>query len=135
MNKDRAAAVPKAACHGYSWRRLHGGLIAISALYLVLSFFRIGHQSLWTDEVISVRRTDAFTSLWNRVNSQSPAYFNLLGLWAEGFGTTEWALRSLSALLGLGAIGLVYLIGLRLFDRRIALLAALLLATSPCFIL
>jgi uncharacterized membrane protein len=134
MNKDRAAAVPKAARHGHSWRRLHGGLIAISALYLVLSFFHIGHQSLWTDEVISVRRTDTFTSLWNRVNSQSPAYFNLLGLWADGFGTTEWALRSLSALLGLGAIGLVYLIGLRFFDRRIALLAALLLATSPFFI-
>jgi uncharacterized membrane protein len=134
MNEDTTAAVSNAIGTGYSWCRLHVGLIAISALYLVLCFFHIGHQSLWTDEVISVHRTDAFTSLWSRVNSQSPAYFNLLGLWTEGFGTTEWALRSLSALVGLGAIWLVYVIGLRFFDRRIALLAALLLGTSPFFI-
>jgi uncharacterized membrane protein len=113
-----------------SWQRHLTGLLPLTALYLLLGFYQIDHQSLWTDEVISVNRASA-QSLWARVNSQSSLYFVLLGLWTEVAGTTEWALRSLSALFGLAAVCLVYAIALKLFDRRTALVSAALLATSP----
>ncbi len=112
------------------WRRHLIGFLPIATLYLLLGFYRIDHQSLWTDEVISVSRISA-ESFWVRVNSQSSLYFVLLDLWTELAGSTELALRSLSLLLGLAAVCLVYAIGLKLFDRRIALVTATLLATSP----
>jgi 4-amino-4-deoxy-L-arabinose transferase-like glycosyltransferase len=58
----------------------------------------------------------------------------MLDLWTHTFGTSEFALRSLSTLVGLLAISLVYAIGLRLFGTRIAVIGALLLSTSPYFI-
>jgi len=115
-----------------SWQRHLIGLLPIAALYLVLGFYQIDAQSLWTDEVISVRRTSQAASLL--MSSQSPLYFSLLVLWTETAGETELALRSLSAVLGLVAIVLVYVVGLRLFNRRIALVATLIMATSPYFI-
>ena len=72
--------------------------------------------------------------LVNWLKSQSPLYFFLLWIWGETVGMTEFALRSLSALLGLAALGLTYATGLLLFNRRTALIGAVLLATSPYFI-
>jgi uncharacterized membrane protein len=117
-----------------AWRYPIIGFLPIAALYLILGFYQIDDQSLWTDEVISVDRIASGqpTSTW--VYSQSPLYFFLLDRWTQAMGKTELALRSLSVLLGLAAIGLTYRLALSLFDRRIALLGALLLATSPYLI-
>jgi len=49
---------------------------------------------------------------------KDPAIFYLLG-------------RLVSALMGVGTVGLIYLVGKRLFNRRVGLLAALFLALSP----
>lgn len=51
------------------------------------------------------------------------------------FGLNEFAARLPSALSGLGTVLATYLIALRLFDRRTALLAALFLATAAGFVL
>ena len=117
-----------------TWHRHVVALLPIAALYLILGFYQIDDQSLWTDEVISVERIASGEPISTRIISQSPLYFFLLDLWGETVGMTEFALRSLSALLGLVALGLTYAIGLLLFNRRTALIGAVLLATSPYFI-
>ncbi len=119
----------------------------------------IGLESLWLDEVISlmlanghapayqagVTTAAAFASGWLdwqpvsfsmlttavRQDIHPPLYFAVLHLWAGLFGTTEAALRSLSAVGSLGLVGLVYGIARRLAGREVALAAAFVAAVSP----
>jgi uncharacterized membrane protein len=133
-NTAAQSASSVAAGAEQTWHRHIVTLLPIAALYLALGFYQIDDQSLWTDEVISVNRIASGEPIITRIKSQSPLYFFLLDLWGETVGMTEFALRSFSALLGLAALGLVYAIGFLLFNRRTALIATVLLATSPYFI-
>ena len=133
-NTAAQSASSMAAGAEQTWHRHVVALLPIAALYLILGFYQIDDQSLWTDEVISVERIASGEPISTRIISQSPLYFFLLDLWGETVGMTEFALRSLSALLGLVALGLTYAIGLSLVSRRTALIATVLLATSPYFI-
>jgi mannosyltransferase len=111
-------------------------LLPILIAYFCLAFYRLDHQSLWLDEVFSFVRADpegAFLERQSWFAGHGPLYFRLLHLWA-GWGTSEFALRTLSVLFGGAAVCLTYALGLRLFDRTVACFAALLLATSPFFI-
>ena len=97
------------------------GFLPIAALYLILGFYQINNQSLWTDEVISVGRIAADKPISTLLYSQSAVYFLLLDLWTQAAGKTEFALRSLSVLLGLAAICLTYRLAHNLFNLRTAL--------------
>ena len=111
-------------------------LAPILLIYLFLAFYRIDYQSLWVDEVISVVRADPSGPLRLRerlFKNQSPPYFLLLHLWAK-LGTSEFALRSLSVILGGITVCLAYMTALRLCNRRVAWIGATLLATSPFLI-
>lgn len=118
-----------------AWQGHLTALMPVMTLYLALAFFQIDNQSLWTDEVISLNfavSAEPISSIW--FSSQCPLYYVLLRVWTKVAGTTELALRSLSAILGALAVSLIYAIGLKLFNRRTAAIAALLLATSPFFV-
>jgi hypothetical protein len=65
------------------------------------------------------------------LDSHPPLYYWTLKAWGELFGPSELALRSLSAVWGLAAVILTFLIGRRLFEIRAGAVAALLLAASP----
>jgi mannosyltransferase len=117
-----------------AWRYHIIGFLPIAALYLILGFYQINNQSLWTDEVISVGRIAADKPISTLLYSQSAVYFLLLDLWTQAAGKTEFALRSLSVLLGLAAICLTYRLAHNVFNLRTALFAAFLLATSPYLI-
>jgi len=120
-----------------TWREHLCILIPILMIYLSLAFYRIDHQSLWTDEAISVMRAEPTGPLLTRerwLSGQSPPYFLLLHLWAKWWGTSELALRFLSALLGAIVVGLAYVTALRLCNSQMAWIAATLLATSPFLI-
>jgi uncharacterized membrane protein len=49
-------------------------------------------------------------------------------------GNSEFVARSIAVLLGSAAVWLMYALGVRLLDRKLAVVGALLLATSPFFI-
>lgn len=117
-----------------AWRYHIIGFLPIAALYLILGSYQINNQSLWTDEVISVGRIAADKPISTLLYSQSAVYFLLLDLWTQAAGKTEFALRSLSVLLGLAAICLTYRLAHNVFNLRTALFAAFLLATSPYLI-
>ena len=109
-------------------------LLAIILLAFALRSFRLAHQSIWYDEGLSVHyaRQD-LSDLLAQVSASDhpPLYFLLLHVWLPLAGQGEFAVRFLSLAWGVLLIPLVYRLGLRLLAPRAALLAALLIATSP----
>jgi len=117
-----------------TWRQHAGALTPIILLYVALAFYRIDAQSFWVDEILSLNSMFLTGPAWTEMYKLSPVYFVLLGLWSEVFGITEFTARAFSALLGAGAACMTYVIGYNLFNRRTAVFAAILIATSSYLI-
>lgn len=110
-------------------------LAALVAVGAVLRFYGLGAEDVWVDELITIEFVRAYgpLELVTVIPAQQPhlpAYYVLLDLWRGLIGTSPAAMRALSALFGLAAVPLIYLVGRRLFDARVGLLAAALLAIS-----
>lgn len=116
----------------YLSHRIIAGVILLCAL--ALRFFRLGAQSLWSDEGNSVALAQAG---WAEIAARTaldihpPLYYWLLKGWLALFGLSEFAARSLSAVLGVLLVAVVYRLGLRLFNRQTALAGAFLAAVNP----
>jgi mannosyltransferase len=111
-----------------------GLLVAILLLALGLRFYRLGAQSLWNDEGTSVavaQRDPATIARDAAQDIHPPLYYWLLGGWVRLAGTSEAAVRSLSALLGVALVALTYLLGRLLAGRWAGLAAAFLAAIDP----
>jgi mannosyltransferase len=108
-------------------------LLGIMLLGAALRFADIGTESLWVDEIYSFRQ--AIKSVEQIIANapadvHPPVYYVLLHFWALFFGTTEVGLRSLSAVFGVAALPLMYVLGREMYSQRVGLYAALLLALS-----
>jgi len=132
MNEITADQVTKSkvTSEDCTWHRSAIELTAIVTLYLALAFFRLDGQSFWTDEALSLTERLRGPETY-RI---SPLYYVLLGLWSTLTGTTEFALRAFSALLGTAAVCITYAIAHIWINRKTAVFGAILLATSPYFI-
>lgn len=109
------------------------GVILLAAL--AMRAWGIGAQSLWHDEVLTtLSATVPFLDVPESVErneNKPPGYFFVMNLWVRLAGLSDSALRWPSALFGVAAVGVMYLLGRDLFDdRRAGLIAALLLAFS-----
>jgi mannosyltransferase len=108
-------------------------LLSIFILAALLRLFHLGSESLWWDEIVTVAivRLDwgAFWKVLSHFEANMGLYYCLLRLWIN-LGESEFVLRSLSALTGVLAVGLVYVLGKRLFDTKVGLIGAALLATN-----
>jgi mannosyltransferase len=124
-------AESKNSCAGLSWRRHLGTLLPILGLYLILAFYGIDYHSMWEDEFGSLQRVGSPIPIWK--DGHGFLYFALLRLWIQ-LGESEFILRSLSVLLGAAAVCVIYAMGHTLLNRRAAVIATALLATSPYFI-
>jgi len=108
-------------------------VVMITAAAALVRFYHLGVESLWLDEATSLflARMDLREMVgWTAVDIHPPFYYSLLHYWLV-FGSSEGAIRSLSALAGTLTVPLVYSIGRSLFNRATGLGAALLLALSP----
>jgi mannosyltransferase len=89
---------------------------------------------LWLDEALSVNIAKAplgdIAGLLER-DGHPPLYYWMLHGWIELFGDGPVAVRSLSAVFGLIAIALVFVLGRRLGGPALGLVAAAVLAVSP----
>jgi mannosyltransferase len=97
----------------------------------VLRFYDLGAESYWFDEIVTVyvvqgRVDPLIVGQWY----VTPTYRFLIHFWINVFGTTEAATRSLSALCGIVSIVLIYILGRKLFEKKIGVLSALLMAIS-----
>ena len=113
---------------------MYGPLVGVALVAAALRWFRIDAQSLWYDEGISAHQlTRSFQEITRAasLDTHPPLYYWSLKAWGDLFGSSELALRSLSAVAGLAAVILTFLIGKRLFGTLAGTLAALLLAVAP----
>jgi mannosyltransferase len=99
-----------------------------------LRIYRIGAESLWVDEIISIRQAQVpFLETISAVamDVHVPFYYLVLNGWVHLFGISEFSTRLLSALFGTISVLLIYLVGKELFSEKVGLISALLLAIFP----
>jgi mannosyltransferase len=108
-------------------------LAGVMLLALGLRLWGLGRQSLWLDEAFSVyvARADLESILRAKLDLHPPFYLLLLHAWMAVVGQSEFAVRLLSLVFDVGTVGLVYVLGHRVFSPAVGLLAAFLLALSP----
>ncbi len=113
-------------------------IIGILVLGLILRLITI-NQSLWLDEAINVLAAKNLP-FWHFVTGyplgdfHPPGYFAILWIWSHIFGYTEISVRMPSVLLGVATIFITYLLGKDLFNKRVGIISALLLAIGPLHI-
>lgn len=105
----------------------------ILGLGLVLRLISL-NQSLWLDEATTalaarLSLTNLFTKLLPG-DFHPPFYYLIMKFWAGIFGFSEISLRTPSIIFGLGTIYFTFLIGKKLFNDKVGLIASALLATS-----
>lgn len=99
-----------------------------------LRFYRLTAQSFWADEGNSISLAQRSLVLVTRGAAHDihpPLYYYLLWGWIRIFGDGEFAVRALSAVLGVALVYVTWLLGCRLSGRRVGLLASFLAAISP----
>jgi 4-amino-4-deoxy-L-arabinose transferase-like glycosyltransferase len=124
----RAVAAPTGSGRSTVWI-----VAAITLLGAFLRFYRIGSQNYWVDEITTLNAVNLGAGLsWRDLaeNIQGPLHAALVWLVSQ-VSMREAVLRSISAVPSTATIPLVFLLGRRLFDRRAALLAALVFAVLP----
>ena len=114
---------------------LLAGLVALASL---IRFSTLDRQSFWSDEAVTALlvRMGAGEMLSTTAETEStpPLYYALAWAWAQGFGSGEIGLRSLSATAGVVAVPLAYAAGATWLDRRAGLVAAALVAVHPLLV-
>ena len=116
--------------HHFRWLILF--LLVATLLRLVL----LDNKSLWFDEAFSTRYagnpvTRIIAPGWQTPDPHPPLYYMGLHYWMGLMGDSETAVRLPSAILSLGSVVLLYLLGGHLFNPTIGLMAAGLLSVSP----
>lgn len=120
-------------------RLVPAALAAAVALGAALRFSTLGVQGYHHDEIITVARVlpGGFLHMLHRVReseSSPPLYYVVAWPWSKLFGTGEWGMRSLSALLGTATIPVAFLAGREALDERAGLTAAAIAAVNPMLI-
>ena len=113
-------------------------MAAALLLAFALRLFLLPAQSLRGDEAYGVIAAgQGWAGLANVLATSDPhppLYYVLLSLWLPLAGYSEFALRFLSVLPSVLLVTVVYALGRQLFDRRIALIGALLAAINPFYV-
>jgi mannosyltransferase len=113
--------------------------VELLALAVVLRVLALGAESLWFDEIYSVAFASADLSLLNFLQpggfafTDKNVYHIILHFWLA-LGKTEFMIRLLSVLFGVVTVGVILVLTRKLFGRRTAVWAAVLVAVSPFLI-
>lgn len=122
------------------WSRSGPNLLWVSLFLLAfaLRLYRLGAQDIWGDEAFSIWLSSKPLSqvMAGAADTHPPFYPVLLFAWLRLVGTSAWAARALSAIIGTLVIPLVVVLSRRWSPGRssLAWFAALLAACSPLLI-
>lgn len=118
-------------------------LLGILAVAAFLRFKYAFFEGLWIDEgrygriaaSISKHLWDysTTTELWGQITGHPPVFPYLIAISMLIFGNNEFALRIVSPLVSIAAIGLIYIFGSKVRDKETGLIAAALLTVNPIF--
>jgi 4-amino-4-deoxy-L-arabinose transferase-like glycosyltransferase len=129
---------PEAPTDGSSRAVRTALILVVLLLAAVVSLHDIGAKSMWTDEAVSwaVARmgTGRFFHTISSDEANMGLYYLVLRGWIGLGGDSAMWLRAFSVLVALGALGAVYSLAFRLFGFRVAIVAALVLATNAFFV-
>jgi len=119
--------------HAHSTRLGNIVLILLLLAAFTLRLYRLDHQEIWGDEAHSayVASLPLSSTVSPRTETNPPLYHLLLYFWVKTTGSSVFALRFLSLVLGVLTVPLVYRLARLAFGRPAGLLAALLCAISP----
>ena len=108
-------------------RRAWSWVAVASLIHLVLGTVRLGSESVWLDELMSIQMvTGTWANLWGWflfLPEQHPLYYLLLRPWLAVLGDSATALRSLSLVFGVATVPLMYVLGRDLVDSRTGVVA------------
>jgi mannosyltransferase len=107
------------------------GVILLAGLGLRI--YKLSSHDLWYDEVASSYIAQKPTELIP-YDKTPPLYYLFLHFWTKFFGSGEFHLRFLSVIFGVAAVFMLYRLGKLLFDKKVGLISAFLLALSPIHI-
>lgn len=106
-------------------------LVGLTLIATVLRLYHLGINSLWIDEAWSLFASSQPWHLIPFSDIHPPLYYWLLKIGVMVFGQDEWGIRMVSALLGIIAVPLTYLLGKEIAGRNIGLFAAAMMTFSP----
>jgi mannosyltransferase len=107
-------------------------IYALALLASIAVWFLAIRAPLWLDETGSFQQISAgFSHIPSRQGLSFPAYSYILWLCTKVLGTSEIALRVPEILAMLGAVYLLYLAAQQLFDRDVAIIAAIVFCLHP----
>lgn len=139
LNAQRDQDSPPTDTKQVPWRGALALLIAVTVLGAALRMFRLGHQSLWNDEIVTY--ISSFGTPWRVItqrveNSNIPPLYYLvanasLHVTTAAISHVAWALRLPSAIVGVLTIPLMFIVVQPWLGSRIALAAATCVALSP----
>ena len=116
----------------------YGLRVALLFGAFALRALQLGRESLWRDEIDSIRFALAPWPVplenFAKAGENGPLYHLILRGWLSLGGTSDLALRLFSTLCGLLLLAVIYAIGRRLLGLRAAGWAALLAAVSPALV-
>jgi Dolichyl-phosphate-mannose-protein mannosyltransferase len=134
---DRPSADPPRASRSV----VRSGALAPLALVLLAAVIRLptlAQQSFWLDEGYTVRLVRmSFGGMLHEIpitESTPPVYYAAAWVWTRLFGSSEFGLRSLSAVAGILTVVVVYFIGVRIAGRTAGVIAGVLVALSPLMV-
>jgi len=114
-------------------------LILIILLASALRFSSLAKEDYWLDEGFTMFTGEqpTFAKVTDSVlfyETAPPFYFYILNIWIKLFGSSSTSTRSLSALLGILSIPIIFLTARNISDDKTALLTSLLSAVSMLLI-
>ncbi len=116
-------------------RRDLTALGVLSAAALALRLVHLTRFELWVDEAATwhFARLTVSGRLFESITLEPtpPLYYGLIGILMRLFGESDLVMRLPSAVFGAAAVPVVFVLGHELFSRRVAYLAAALLAVHP----
>jgi mannosyltransferase len=111
-------------------------VLLILVLATALRFYHIDYQSVWLDEICSILEADPNIK-WSDLEAtimlsdpHPPLYFALMKILFQLFGYTTLVARVFSAIVGVGGVYALYLLGKEIDNKNTGLLAAFLLAIN-----
>ncbi|MDD5110068.1 MAG: glycosyltransferase family 39 protein [Patescibacteria group bacterium] len=113
------------------------GLLAALAVAFLLGLPHLGSEQLWFDEVLGLTiyrhpvNVVEMTTYLAQNENHPPLWYYLMAGWTWIFSDSPLAIRFFSVLCTVLAVGLLYGLARRWFNRRTATIAALLCALSP----
>src|SRR3989339_494491 len=125
--------------------KIKWALVFIFILSAFLYFFQLGFSSAWDQDegqmfAATLEMVKSGEYLTPHLNSaiyfhKPPLYAWLTAILFKLFGFTEFWGRFWAAIFGIMGVGLTYLFGKALYNERVGLLSALIIAVSPLYII